>query len=368
MAFPDTPALAERWRRLAERLGEHRLDALLVTHPPNVRYLSGFTGSSGWLLFRTEEAPTLFTDFRYEEQASSELPPEIEVHLAPEGLATSLGEHLSRAMASARLGFEPEYVSVLERGRLNEIANERAWIEVPAAVMPLRAVKEDAEVDLIRAAAAVAESALSRTLEALRTEPELTELAVAARLEFELRKGGSDALPFPVIVAGGLRTSLPHAQPSDRAIGEGDLLMLDFGASVGGYCCDITRTVVVGEASAWQRDLHAAVREAQEAAIQAARADCPAADVDQAARKRLARYDWDTFFGHSTGHGIGLEVHEDPRLSSRSPDVLVPGHVVTVEPGVYLPDRGGVRIEDDVWVREAGPELITGFTRRLLEL
>jgi Xaa-Pro aminopeptidase len=171
-----------------------------------------------------------------------------------------------------------------------------------------------------------------------------------------------------VIVAGGLRTSLPHAQPSDRAIGEGDLLMLDFGASVGGYCCDITRTVVVGEASAWQRDLHAAVREAQEAAIQAARADCPAADVDQAARKRLARYDWDTFFGHSTGHGIGLEVHEDPRLSSRSPDVLVPGHVVTVEPGVYLPDRGGVRIEDDVWVREAGPELITGFTRRLLEL
>jgi Xaa-Pro aminopeptidase len=360
--------LAERWRRLSKRLGEDRLEALLVTHPPNVRYLTGFAGSSGWLLFRTGEDPALFTDFRYEEQATSEVTSEVEVHLASDGLATSLGAYLSRTMASLRLGFEPEYVSVLERGRLNEIADDKAWIEVPAAVMPLRAVKDEGEVDLIREAVTVAEGALSRTLEALRGEPELTERAAAARLEFELRKGGSDALPFEVIVASGSRTSLPHAQPSDRYIDEGDLLMLDFGASVGGYCCDITRTVVVGEASAWQRDLHAAVREAQEAAIEAARADSPAADVDRAARERLAMYDWDTFFGHSTGHGIGLEVHEDPRLARRSSDVLAPGHVVTVEPGVYLPDRGGVRIEDDVWVREAGPELITGFTRRLLEL
>ena len=310
----------------------------------------------------------LFTDFRYEEQAATEVPADVEVHLAREGLAASLGEYLSRTAAGVGLGFEPEYVSVLERRRLEEVADGEPWIEVPAAVQPLRAVKEEGEVDLIREAARVAEAALARTLDAVRSERGLTERAIAARLEFELRRGGSDSLPFDVIVAGGTRTSLPHAQPGDRRLEEGDLLMLDFGASIGGYCCDITRTVVVGEASSWQRDLHAAVGEAQTAAIEVIRAGCPAVDVDLAARERLAKYDWDQFFGHSTGHGIGLEVHEDPRLGQRSSDVLVVGHVVTVEPGVYLPDRGGVRIEDDVYVREDGPELITSFTRRLLEL
>jgi Xaa-Pro aminopeptidase len=368
MAIRVTPALAGRWQRLTDLLGEHRLDALLVTNLPSVRYLSSFTGSSGWLLFRQETAPVLFTDSRYEDQAASEVPDEVEVNLAPEGLASALGEYLSRVTSGARLGFEPEYVSVFELGQLNESAEGGTWVEVPAAVMPIRAVKDDEEIDLIREAAAVAEGALARTLEALGSEPEMTERSIAARLEFELRRGGSDALPFDVIVASGPRTSLPHAQPSERSVDEGDLLLLDFGASIGGYCCDITRTVVLGRAHAWQRDLHAAVLEAQEAAFEAIRVECPAADVDQAARERLARDDFEKFFGHSTGHGIGLEVHEDPKLSRRSSDVLAPGHVVTVEPGVYLPDRGGVRIEDDVWVREGGPELITGFTRRLLEL
>ncbi len=144
--------------------------------------------------------------------------------------------------------------------------------------------------------------------------------------------------------------------------------MLDFGASAAGYCCDITRTVVVGGAAAWQRDVHESVRAAQEAAIEAITVGVPAPDVDRAARERLAKDDLDRFFGHSTGHGIGLEVHEDPRLSRRSLDVLAAGHVVTVEPGVYLPGRGGVRIEDDVWLREDGTVRLTSFSRRLLEL
>lgn len=368
MSSRDRPVLTERWRRLTGRLEEDGLDVLLVANLPNVRYLSGFTGSSGWLLFHREDAPVLLTDFRYEEQAAEEVPDEVEVLLAPDGLAAAVGERLSSRQSSARFGFEPEYTSVTELERLNESAAQGTWAQVPAAVTPLRAVKDPEEIERIREAAVIAEGALARTLETLRRNADVTERSIAARLEFELRSGGSDALPFDVIVASGPRTSLPHAQPGERRVEEGDLLLFDFGASTGGYCCDITRTVVVGQASTWQRDLHAAVREAQDAAIAATRAGGSAADVDRAARERLARDDWDKFFGHSTGHGIGLEVHEDPKLSRRSSHVLETGHVVTVEPGVYLPDRGGVRIEDDIWLRESGPELITSFTRRLLEL
>ena len=306
MAFPGMPALAGRWRRLEERLAKHPLERFLVTSPPNVRYLSGFSGSTGWLLFRSGETPVLFTDFRYEEQAATEVPADVEVHLAREGLAASLGEYLSRTAASVGLGFEPEYVSVLERRRLEEVADGAPWIEVPAAVQPLRAVKEEGEVDLIREAARVAEAALARTLDAVRSERGLTERAIAARLEFELRRGGSDSLPFDVIVAGGTRTSLPHAQPGDRRLEEGDLLMLDFGASIGGYCCDITRTVVVGEASSWQRDLHAAVGEAQAARVQLPHGAAAGIDVVPHPRRRAGTNAGKHRPGSESGHSPGL--------------------------------------------------------------
>ncbi len=309
----------------------------------------------------------LITDSRYEEQAAAQVPPEIEVHLAGDGLALALGEIL-RGAGDRTLGFEPEHLSVLDRRRLEQMEGEVEWVEAPSAVMALRVIKDSREVEQIRKATVVAEAALVRTLDWLGNGERPSERAIAARLEFELRTGGSDALPFEVIVASGPRTSLPHAEPGDRIIEEGDLLLLDFGASVGGYCCDITRTVAVGNAAEWQREVHSAVLAAQEAAIEAIGVGTSAADVDRAARERLAENDWDRFFGHSTGHGIGLEVHEDPRLSRRSSDVLSAGHVVTVEPGVYLPGRGGVRIEDDVWLGAGGPERLTGFSRRLLEL
>ena len=367
MTASDSLSLVGRRDRLAESLDALGLDGLLVSHPPNVRYLSGFTGSTGWLLVLRGESPVLITDSRYEEQATAQLSAEIEVELAREGLAASLGDCVLRTRAGT-LGFEPEHVNVLDRRRIEEVCGEARWVEAPAAVMALRVVKELCEVEQIRQATTVAEAALARTLDWLRGGQRPSERTIAARLEFELRIGGSEALPFEVIVASGPRSSLPHAEPGDRRIEEGDLLMLDFGATVGGYCCDMTRTVVLGVASAWQRDIHAGVRAAQDAAIEAIGVGTRAADVDRVARERLAENDWDRFFGHSTGHGIGLEVHEDPRLSRRSSDVLTVGHVVTVEPGVYLPGRGGVRIEDDVWLGEGGPERLTSFSRRLLEL
>ncbi len=368
MSRKRTPE-AERWRRLEKRLAELKLDALLVSHGPNVRYLSGFTGSSALLLHPRSAAPVLLTDFRYEEQAEDEVGAPTRLRVARDGLIPAMGEVLESARQLVAIGFDPGHLSVLDRRRLGEVAPDVRWVEAEGVVERLRAIKDPTEVEAIRAAASVAESALRRTLEWLRDAASSpSERQIAARLEFELRSGGSDAPPFEVIVASGPRTSLPHARPEDRPPKQSDLLLIDFGASVAGYCCDITRTFVFGPAEDWQRQLHAAVLRAQSAAIEAVAPRAAAADVDRAARDVLAEHDWDRFFGHSTGHGIGLEVHEEPRLSRRSEDLLAPGHVVTVEPGVYLPGRGGVRIEDDVVVTERGGEPLTGFSRELLEL
>lgn len=364
-----SPAHAERWRRLGADLRSRGLDALLVSHLPNIRYLCGFTGSSGLLVQPAEGAPLLITDFRYEEQAGQETPRDVRIHVARDGLVGSVGDAIADAGEAGRIGFEPEYLSVLDRRRVGEVTEGREWREAPGAVSRLRSVKEGAEVELVRRAVRVAQEALRRTLAVVSEERDaLSEREVAARLEFELRRGGSETLPFEPIVATGPRSSLPHARPGGRRLAEGDLLLIDWGASVGGYCCDITRTLALGSASAWQRELHETVREAQRAAIETARAGTGAAEVDRAARGILARRDWDGLFGHSVGHGIGLEVHEEPRLSRRSDDVLEAGNVVTVEPGVYLSGRGGVRIEDDVHVTEHAPERLTDFSRDLIEL
>ncbi|MFV1987532.1 MAG: M24 family metallopeptidase, partial [Gemmatimonadota bacterium] len=232
----------------------------------------------------------------------------------------------------------------------------------------LRAVKDESEIDAIGAAARVAETALEGLLTAVEWHSEPTELDVATALEHELRRAGSEGLPFEVIVAGGERTSLPHAAPSSRRVRTGDLVLIDFGAIVDGYCSDITRTFIVGDPADWQTEIHGRVLEAQAAAIEAIAPGASGVEVDRAARDCLAAHDLDRYFGHSTGHGIGLEVHEEPRLSTRSEDVLEPGNVVTVEPGVYLPGRGGVRIEDDVAVTRDGSRVLTSIRRDLVRV
>ena len=358
---------AERRDRFERALARSSLDAALVTHRPDVRYLSGFSGSSGTLLHPRSDAPVLITDFRYEEQAAHEVDAPVRVHITREGWVTAVGE-LVRAGAAARIAFEPAHLSVADHRKVRDATPDAVWVEAPGVVAALRAVKSEGEVASIERAVRVAESALERLLESVDWRAEPTELEITARLEFELRRAGSERLPFEVIIASGPRASLPHAGPGGRAVRDGDLLLVDWGATVDGYCSDLTRTFVVGVASEWQRELHARVLAAQDAAVAAIAEGAAARDVDAATRARLAEHGVDRYFGHSTGHGIGLEVHEEPRLSVRSDDILAAGNVVTVEPGVYVPGRGGVRIEDDVLVTETGARRLSGLRRDLVEL
>ena len=333
---------------------------------PDVRYLSGFTGSSGVLWLAADAPPILITDSRYEEQAAEEVGPPAEVRIAREGWVAELGEVAGDSRRS--VAFDPARLTV---ARLDELADKLSACEMEPAgelVSRLRAVKDEGERESIEAAARLAELAFQRTLEAIDWRGGPTEREVAARLVYELGIAGSGPLPFDVIVASGPRTALPHASPSARRIGRGDLVLFDLGARVDGYCSDITRNAVVGPAAAWQSELHEGVLDAQRKAIDAVAPEVPCADVDATVREALAEADWERYFGHSTGHGLGLEVHEAPSLSRRSEATLAEGNVVTVEPGVYLPGRGGVRIEDDIWVGKDGCRRLTSLPRELVEL
>lgn len=349
-----------------EGLTEARLDALLLVHPPNLRYLTGFTGSNGVLVVFREEGCLLTTDFRYEEQADQQVPPQVTVRVARDGLLPEVAAGLSARPTPLRVGFEGQRLTVRDRRELGELCGGVLWEEAPPLVERLRERKDMAELAHLERAAGIAEATFERLRSVVREG--MTEGETAAELDYALRTAGSGPTPFPCIVASGPRSSLPHAEPSERRLREGDLVLFDFGATAAGYCSDITRTVVLGEAEPWQRDLHDAVMEAQRAAVAMLRADVPAREVDGAARRALEGRGLGDRFGHSTGHGLGLEVHEGPRLSRRSEDVLRAGHVVTVEPGVYLRGRGGIRLEDDFVVAAGEPRPLTRVPAELVEL
>lgn len=339
------------------------LDALLVTGAANRRYLSGFTGSAGLLVVTPAEA-LLLTDFRYAEQAGAEAPGWTVVETGQEPLAD-----LRRCLVDLgvrRVGFEAEHVSVAQRERWQEAVPAVEWVPTAGLVERLRQVKDADEQAAIRRAAAVAAAAFEAVLPLVR--PGVRERDLALELEYHLRRQGAEAVAFEVIVASGPRAALPHARPGDRRLEPGDAVIFDFGAVVDGYCSDCTRTVAVGRAGETLRHVHALVREAQRAALEAVRAGVEARTVDAAARSRIEAAGYGERFGHATGHGVGLEVHEAPRLGRGSQDVLAAGMVVTVEPGVYLPGQLGVRIEDLVVVGEDGGEVLTPTTRELLEL
>jgi Xaa-Pro aminopeptidase len=354
----------ERQAALRVALEGEGLDGLLVTHLPNIRYLTGFSGSAALLLVRPDTT-TLITDFRYADQAPDEAGDaalvEVDRKSVWERLGRLLGEH-----PAAALGIESHALTVRDAERVAGLMRGRP-VPVGDLVERLRAVKSPEEVDAVRAAAALAQAALAELLPTVRVGQ--TEQEVGAALEAALRRRGSEWHPFPTIVASGPRSALPHARTSPRPIGAGEWLLLDFGAQVDGYCADLTRTLVVGaRADERQRAVYDLVRAAQQRALEHLRPGITGREGDALAREVIAARGFGDAFGHSLGHGLGLEVHEAPRLAPTAEAPLPLHAVVTVEPGIYLPGWGGVRLEDDVYLGPDGARLLSDGRTELLEL
>ncbi|MHB1864418.1 MAG: M24 family metallopeptidase [Gemmatimonadaceae bacterium] len=358
-------ARPRRLAALSDAITAAQLDALLVTGLANIRYLTGFSGSSA-LVVVTPRDTLLITDFRYQTQVADEVGALARVVIEPVSLWNGLWEHLGAMGGVKVVGFESPHMVHRDFQRLLEAGGRWQWRPTSELVEHLRERKDEEEVACIQRAVDVAGRALARTLPVVRAG--MTELAVAGLLEHALRDEGSEGFAFPSIVAAGARSALPHAQPTGHRVAVGDLLLFDFGASVDGYVSDVTRTVVVGRASAEQREVYEVVREANRSASAAVHAGMTGRDADAVARSYIERHGLGELFGHSLGHGIGLEVHEAPRLARTAEQVLPPGAVVTIEPGVYRPGWGGVRIEDDVWLGAQGPRVLTDIPRELLEL
>ncbi|HEX4115831.1 MAG TPA: Xaa-Pro peptidase family protein [Solirubrobacteraceae bacterium] len=361
-----------RLARQALALREQGIDRLLVGAPVNVRYLCGYTGSNGLLLVDAGEQAEhrFFTDFRYITQSAEQVPEGIERQIAPgdllEAAARALGE--GAAGGTQRLGFDDASLTVKQHSRLSELLG-RGWELVPCSGMVerLREVKDEREIERIRAASALADQALSEVLEGGLVGR--TEREVAIELELRMRRLGAQAPSFPSIVASAEHGALPHAEPRDVEIAAGVLVTIDWGAYLDGYCSDCTRTYATGELSADAVEVYELVLSAQEAGLQAVRAGISGRDVDQVARTIIDNAGHGEHFGHGLGHGVGMEIHEAPRLSrTASEKPLHTGNVVTVEPGVYVPGNLGVRIEDLVLVGETGCERLTSLPKQLITL
>jgi Xaa-Pro aminopeptidase len=355
----------ERLAALVDAIERAHLDGLLLTSLPNIRYLTGFSGTSA-LVFVTAREVLFISDFRYQTQAAAEVGDFARISIEAQSLWGGLWQLLPQLSYVKVAGFESGQLLHRDFQRLLEAGARWQWRPTGELVESLRERKDPDELELITQAAAVATRALARTLPQLRAG--MTELAAAGVLEHALRDEGSEGFPFPSIVASGPRAALPHARSSAREIGAGELLLMDFGAEIGGYCADVTRTVVVGKADERQREVYEVVRGANAAAAQRVRAGMRGRDADALARDYIDRLGYGEAFGHSLGHGLGLEVHEAPRLARTAEAPLPLNSVVTIEPGIYLPDWGGVRIEDDVFLGAAGPSVLTHFTRDLVEL
>jgi Xaa-Pro aminopeptidase len=350
-----------RIARIQAALEAEGVDAVYVAHLPNVRYLCGFTGSNGCLVIGRSGARFL-TDGRYRAQSAEEVQgAEVEVY----GLPDELDRGLERACSDfgvSTVGFEAAHLTVAALDRLREATG----LEVRPTtqlVERLRMVKEPAELDRIREAARMADEGLAHVLE--RVTEGVTERELALELEFFMRRQGADDVSFDLIVAAAERSALPHAHPTDRQVEKGRYLLFDLGCIFEGYCSDMTRTIMVGDPDQRHREIYDLVARAQQAGLDAVRPGTPAADVDRAARRVIEDAGLGDAFGHGLGHGVGVEIHEAPTLRSTSRDVLEVGHVITIEPGVYLPGWGGVRIEDLVVVAPEGADVLSRSSKAL---
>lgn len=355
-----------RQRKLRQHLATSRFDALLLSHLPNIRYLCGFTGSAGFLLVEPGGS-TFFSDVRYDTQAHEEVK-SAKVVIARKSVLEAVGQLLSRRKRKTRgwtLGIEADRCTVAEKKRLNAVLPSGIRLkDAPAIVEPQRMVKDADEMQRIRAAVELGAKLFDRAVEVIR--PGIKEVEVAAEMELAARRSGAEEMSFPTIIASGARSALPHGRASENTIAPGAFVLCDFGVILSGYCSDQTRTVWVGSVANDARPAYEAVREAQQAAIEAVRPGSTAGEVDSAARKVLQKAGFGRYFTHSTGHGVGLEIHESPRVAQGQPDVLRPGMVITIEPGVYFPGKWGIRIEDMVVVTDGGCEVLTPTSKDFL--
>ncbi len=369
-----------RQKRFQHTLDGQHLDGFVVTHPANLRYLCGYTGSNGLLLFlpglsgakaatsahsRFAGRLTFFTDGRYTEQAREEV--------AGARVVISKGPLLHDAvrligqLTSATIGFEADYTTVATAELLRKLAHRRIrWKPAAGLIMQQRMIKDSEELQVITEAVKLGAAVYEEAVQSLR--PGIRESEVAGNLEYAARQAGADGMAFETIVAAGKRAALPHGRASRQAIPRRGFVVVDSGVILRGYCSDMTRTVHVGRVSREERRWYEAVLEAQLAGIAEAVAGKTAGQVDDAARQVLRRAKLDRYFTHSTGHGVGLEIHEPPRLGRGQAERLEPGMVITIEPGIYIPGKGGIRIEDMVVVTDRGCRVLTPVSKELVEI
>lgn len=351
-SWPDY--LKSRLKRLRQRFDEASLGGLLVTNPVDIRYLTGFIGEDSWLLV-TDKSVYLFSDFRFQEEIEAEQP-YVTLVLRSGSMAEAFAEKVAELKLSP-IGFQAGHLTVQ---LLNKIESHLESTELAAVedwLLEQRAVKDDAEIKLIKKAVFIQEQAYVQTLELI--QPDMSEMELTALLEYNMRYQGADGASFPTIVAIDANASRPHAVPGHAKVKDGSIVLIDFGAKFGGYCSDLTRVVGVGSMPEKIKEIYKVVLEAQHAAITAVKPGVKLSEIDARARQVIEAAGYGDYFGHGTGHGIGLDIHESPRLAKSAEGELVPGNVVTVEPGIYLPGIGGVRIEDDVVVTNKGRRKIS---------
>ncbi|MBE1553776.1 M24 family metallopeptidase [Sporosarcina limicola] len=348
--------------KIRELLKEHEIDGLLITNPYNRRYMTGFTGSAGLALISADDA-VFITDFRYTEQAEKQ----IDGYRIVKFAKTLVEEVAVQAknMNLRTIGFEKDNLS-FGLYEVYEKTVEAKLKPVAGLVEQLRLIKTDEELAVLKKAAKIADDAFAHICTFIR--PGVTEIEVSNELEFFMRKQGATSSSFDIIVASGVRGALPHGVATDKVIESGELVTLDFGALYNGYISDITRTIAVGEPSEKMKEIYAVVLAAEELGVKEIKSGMTGKEADAITRDYITSKGYGEAFGHSTGHGIGLEVHEAPSLASKSDTVLVPNMTVTVEPGIYLPGIGGVRIEDDIIMTKDGNERLTHSPRELLIL
>ena len=347
-----------RLTKLRAALAKHDLDAVLVSQPENRRYLSGFTGSAGWLILSAERA-VLATDFRYYEQVGREAPG---FELAKvEGKFSDLLPDILADLGVRRLGFESQHLTVEQHSTWSEATGMVEWAPLKDTVESIRAVKDDAELEAARRSVALTDAAFTHLLEVIR--PGMSEEEAAWEIETYMRTHGASKVAFDLIVAAGPNGALPHARAGNHALQPGEPIVVDIGCVLDGYCSDMTRTFCLGQPSPKYLEVWDIVLRAQEAAEAAIRAGVSGVEADAAARDLITAAGYGEQFGHGLGHGVGLAVHEGPWAGRLSKDTLEAGMTLTVEPGIYLPGEFGVRLEDLVIIREQGIEILTNMPK-----